>query len=167
MENNNRTSIASHKWPPQKKFQLAKITAFGKCRLAKRLPPSRPAEIESPNFNRMFLTTLPQETDQGFFEILTVRWENRLWRWTQVVKKGQNRYLCGKVIYFFLRPARELIFSLKYFPLSVLTGKYHPCPGRKTYVDKKVLKFTESRFFGYGVLIFFQKIAFFDLEYWR
>ena len=54
-------------------MQLAKITDFGKCRLAKRLPPRRPEETESSKISTMFLTTFPQETNQGFFENLPVR----------------------------------------------------------------------------------------------
>ena len=44
---------------------------------------------------------LPQETDRGFAEILPVRWENRLWRWTQEAKNGQNQFFCGKLKNFF------------------------------------------------------------------
>ena len=103
---------------------------------------------------------LPQETDQGLFEILPVRWENRLWMWTQVVKNGQNRYFCGKLNNFFLRPARELIFSLKYSSLLVLTGKYHPRPGKNLYVEKNDHKVTKIRFFGHGLLTTFRKSHF-------
>ena len=53
---------------------------------------------------------------------------------------------------FFLRPARELIFSLKHFTLIVLTGKNHPCPGKNLYVEKNDLKLTKNRFFGCGFL---------------
>ena len=102
----------------------------------------------------------PQETDQGFFEILPVRWENRLWMWTQVVKYGQNRYFCGKLNNFFLRPARELILALKYSHLNVLTGKYHSRPGKILYVEKKDLKVTKDRFFRHGILSTFRKSHF-------
>ena len=46
-EDNNRTSIARYKWPPTK-LQLAKITDFGKCRLAKRPAPRSFLKIQSP-----------------------------------------------------------------------------------------------------------------------
>ena len=58
---------------------------------------------------------------------------------------------------FFLRPARELIFSLKYFYLIVLAGKCHPRPGKNSYVEKNDLKLTKNRFFGYGILTTFRK----------
>ena len=54
-----------------------------------------------------------------------------------MVKNGQNQYFCGKLNNFFLGPARELIFSLKYSYLNVLTGKYHPRPG-KIYTLRKM-----------------------------
>ena len=61
---------------------------------------------------------------------------------------------------FFFRPARELIFSLKYSYVNVLTGKYHPRPGKKSYVEKKDLKVTKNRFSGYGILTTFRKSHF-------
>ena len=64
------------------------------------------------------------------------------------------------MITFFLRQARELIFSLKNSYLNVLTGKYHPCPGKKLYVEKNDLKVTKNRFFGYGILTTFRKSHF-------
>ena len=80
--------------------------------------------------------------------------------WTQVVKNGQNRYFCGKLNNFFLRPARELILALKYSYLNVLTGKYHPRPGKNLYVEKNDLKVTKNRFFGHGILSTFRKSHF-------
>ena len=77
--------------------------------------------------------------------------------WAQVVKNGQNRYFCRKWNNFFLRPARELIFSLKYSYLNVLTGKNHPRPGKKSYVEENDLKVTKNRFFGHEILITFRK----------
>ena len=64
------------------------------------------------------------------------------------------------MINFFLRPARELIFSLKYSCLNVLTGKNHPCSGKILYVEKKDLKVTKNRFFGIGILRTFRKSHF-------
>ena len=42
--------------------------------------------------------------------------------------------------------AREPMFSLKHFPLNVLTEKYHPCPGKILYVEKNDLKLTKIAF---------------------
>ena len=75
-------------------------------------------------------------------------------------QKWPDRYFCGKVLYFFFRPARELIFSLKYFTLIVLTGKYHPRPGKKLYVEENDLKLTKNRIFRYGILTTFRKSHF-------
>ena len=61
---------------------------------------------------------------------------------------------------FFLRPARELIFSLKNSYLNVLTGDYHPCPGKNLYVEENDLKLTKNRFFWYGILTTFRKSHF-------
>ena len=80
--------------------------------------------------------------------------------WTKVVKNGQNRYFCGKLNNFFLRPARELIFSLKDFYLKVLTGKDHPRPGKILYVEKSDLKVTKNRFFTQGILTTFRELHF-------
>ena len=80
--------------------------------------------------------------------------------WTQVVQNGQNRYFYGKLDNVSLRPARELIFSLKNFYLNGLTGKYHSCPGKILYVEKNDLKVTKNRFFGYGILTAFGKSHF-------
>ena len=41
------------------KLQLAKITEFGKCRLAKGLPPRTFLKIEGPKLNTTFPTTSP------------------------------------------------------------------------------------------------------------
>ena len=67
---------------------------------------------------------------------------------------------------FFLRPARELIFTLKYSYLNVLTGKYHSCPGKNLFVEKNDLKMTKNRFFGHGILTIFRKSHFstFNIE---
>ena len=80
---------------------------------------------------------LPQETNKQFFEILSVRWENRLWRWTRVVENDQNQYFCGKPINFFsFQPESSLlIFSPKYASSSVLTGNNHPRPRKILYVE--------------------------------
>ena len=80
--------------------------------------------------------------------------------WTQVVKNGQNRYFYGKCSNFFLRPARELIFSLKYSSFNALIGKYHPRSGKNLCVEKNDLKVTKNRFFGYGILTTFRKSHF-------
>ena len=49
------------------KLQLAKITIFGKRRLAKRLtPPRRPEEIQRPKINTLFLTTSPRKLSKDF-----------------------------------------------------------------------------------------------------
>ena len=80
--------------------------------------------------------------------------------WNQVVKNGQSRYFCGKLNNFFLRPARELIFSINYSNLIVLTGKYHPRPVKNLYVEKNDLKVTKKRLFGYGILTTFRKTHF-------
>ena len=61
---------------------------------------------------------------------------------------------------FFWRPARELIFSLQYSYLNVLTGKYHPRPEKILYVEKNDLKVTKNRFFGYEILTTFRKLHF-------
>ena len=61
---------------------------------------------------------------------------------------------------FFLRPARELIVSLKYSYLNALTGKYHPRPGKNLYVEKNGLKVTKNRIFGHGILTTFGKSHF-------
>ena len=63
-------------------------------------------------------------------------------------------------ITFFLRPARELILALKYSHLNVLTGKYHPRPGKNLYVEKNDLKVTKNRFFGHEILSTFRKSHF-------
>ena len=70
----------------------------------------------------------------------------------------------GKLNNFFLRPARELIFSLKYFSWNALTGKYHPRPGKNLYVEKNDLKVTKTRIFGYGVLTTFRKSHFLTMS---
>ena len=59
-----------------------------------------------------------------------------------------------------MRPARELIFSLKYSYLNALTGKYHPRLGKNLYVEKNGLKLTKNRLFGYGILTTFRKSHF-------
>ena len=59
-----------------------------------------------------------------------------------------------------MRPARELIFSLKYSYLNVLTGKYHPRYGKILYFEKIDLKVTKNRFFGYEKLTTFRKSRF-------
>ena len=61
---------------------------------------------------------------------------------------------------FFLRPARELILALKYSYLNMLTGKYHPRPGKKSYIEKNDLKVTKNRFFRHGILSTFRKSHF-------
>ena len=132
---------------------------FGKGRLAKRLPPCTFLKIESPKKHNI-LNNLPQEIDRGFFEVLPVRWENRLWRWTQLAKNGQNQYFCGKMNNFFLRPASELIFSLKYSSWEVITGKNHPRPEKKLYVEQNDLKMTKNRFLGFGFVTIFRKSHF-------
>ena len=63
-------------------------------------------------------------------------------------------------ITFFLRTARELIFSLQYSYLNVLTVNNHPRPGKKLNVEKNDVKVTKNRFFGYGVLTTFRKSHF-------
>ena len=132
------------------KLQLAKIMDFEKCRLAKRLHPRRPAEIQSIKIDTMFLRTSPR----------IVRWENWLRMWTLVVKFGQNQYFCGKLNNLFLRPARELILSLKFFHWIVLTGTNLSRSGKNLYFEKNDLKMTKSRFFGYGILTTFTKTHF-------
>ena len=72
--------------------------------------------------------------------------------WTYVAKNGQNQYLLREIETLFLRPARELIFSMKYFPLNVLTGTNHPHSGENFYVEKNYVKLTKNRFFRYGIL---------------
>ena len=52
------------------------------------------------------------------------------------------------------------MFSLKYSYLNVLRGKNHPCPGKKSYVEKNDLKVTKNRFFGDGNLTTFRKSHF-------
>ena len=64
----------------------------------------------------------------------------------------------------FLRPARELNFSLKYSFSNVLTGKYHPCPEKILYVEKSDLKLTKNLFFGYGILSTFKKSHFLTIN---
>ena len=66
---------------------------------------------------------------------------------------------------FFLKPARDLIFSLRNFYSNVLTGKYHPQPGKNLYVEKNDLKVTKSRLFGYGNLTTFRKSHFLTAEF--
>ena len=83
---------------------------------------------------------------QGFFEILPVRWENWQWRRTQVVKNGQKRYFCGKMNNFLLGPARELIFSLKYSYLNILTGKTTPAQGKIYALTKMTSKWPKNDF---------------------
>ena len=61
---------------------------------------------------------------------------------------------------FFLRPASELIFSLKNSSLNVLTGNNHPNPGKKLYFEKNDLKVTKNRFFRYRILTTFRKSHF-------
>ena len=116
-------------------------------------PPRRPAEVENSKINTMFLTTSSRKPTKIFFEILPVLRENQFWMWTQVVKNGQNRYFFGKLNNFFLRQARELIFSLKYLTLNVLTGKNWTCPRKNLCVKKKDLKLTKCCFFS-------------DMEFW-
>ena len=59
-----------------------------------------------------------------------------------------------------MRPARELIFSLKYSYFNVLTGKYHHRPGKNLYVEKNDIKVTKNRLFGYGIWTTFRKSHF-------
>ena len=66
-------------------------------------------------------------------------------------------FFCGKLNNFFLRPARELIFALKYSYLNVVTGKYHPRPRKKSYVEKNDLKLTKNRFLRQEILSTFRK----------
>ena len=122
--------------------------------------PRRPSKIESRKLNTMFLTTFPRKLTKAFFEILPVRWEKRLWMWTQLVKSGQNRYFRGKLNNLHLIPARELIFSLKYSSWNVLTGNKHHRSGKNLYVDKNDLKLTKNRFSGYGILTTFRQLHF-------
>ena len=61
---------------------------------------------------------------------------------------------------FFLRPARELIFSFQNSSLKMPTGKNHPSPGKNLCVEKNGLKVTKNRFFGSGVLTTFRKSQF-------
>ena len=72
--------------------------------------------------------------------------------WTQVVKIGQNRYFCGKLNNFFLRPAEELIFSLKHSYLNVLTGKTTPALEKNYTLRKMTSKWP--------------KIDFSDMDFW-
>ena len=85
-----------------------------------------------------------------FFEILPVRWENWLWKWTQVVKNGQKQFFYKKLNNFTLGPTRELIFPLDYSSLVILTENNHPRPGSfltlnnydKVYIAKNYIKKT-------------------------
>ena len=121
------------------------------CKTATR-PPRRPAETESPKFNTMFLTTSPRKLTEDFLKFCLYVEKIDFEIWTQVVKKGQNQYFCGKLNNFFLRPARELIFSLQYFYLNLLTGNYHSGPRKNSCVEKNDLKLIKNRFFGHGIL---------------
>ena len=67
-------------------------------------------------------------------------------------------------ITFFLRPARELIFSLKNSSLIVITGKNQLHPGNNLHVDKNDLKMTKNRFFGYGIAATFRKSHFLTIN---
>ena len=68
------------------------------------------------------------------------------------------------MINFFLRQARELIFSLEHFFLNLLGGNYHPRPGKNLYVEKNDLKVTKNRFFGYRILTIFRKSHFLTMN---
>ena len=114
-------------------------------------PPRTFLKIESSKFNTMFLTTSPWKLTEDLSKFCLTLRKSTL-KWTQVVENGQNRYFCGKLNNFFFRPARELIFSLKYFYLDLLTGKYHSRPGKNLYVEKNDLKLTKNRFFTQGIL---------------
>ena len=42
----------------------------------------------------------------------------------------------------------------------IVTGKYHPGPGKDLYVEKNDLKMTKNRIFGIGFLTTFRKSRF-------
>ena len=69
-------------------------------------------------------------------------------------------YFCRKLNTFFLRPARELIFSLKNSYLKLITVKHHPFPGKNIKVEKTELKVTKNRFFVYEILTTFRNSFF-------
>ena len=60
------------------KLQLAKITVSGECQLAKLLTPPHLFEDRKPKIYHNVPNKHPQETDQGFFEILPVLRQVRL-----------------------------------------------------------------------------------------
>ena len=75
-------------------------------------------------------------------------------------QKWPKSVLYRKLDNFFLRPATEFIFSLKYFYVIVLTGKCHSRPGKNLYVEKNDFKLTKNRFFGYEILTTLRKSHF-------
>ena len=79
-------------------------------------------------------------------------------------QKWPKSVILRKTEKLLLRPARELIFLLKYSYLNVLTGKNHPRPGNKSYVEKIDLKLTKNRFFQHGFVTTFRKSHFSTLN---
>ena len=75
-------------------------------------------------------------------------------------QKWPKSVLLRKIEQLYLRPASEIIFSVKNFSLIVVTGIIHPRPGKILYVEKNDLKMTKNRLFGYGVLTTFRKSYF-------
>ena len=133
-------------------------------------PPRRPKEIESSKINTMFLTTSSRKLTKDFVKILPVCWENRLWMWTQEAENGQNQYFCGKLNHFSLRPARDLIVSLNYYPLNVLTctNRKIPFPLWEKFIrPEKWPQSDQKSIFWLWKFAYFQKIAFFDKKYWK
>ena len=74
--------------------------------------------------------------------------------------KWPKSVLLRKSNNFLLRPAMQLILSLKYSSWNALTGKNHPCPEKNLYVEKNDFKVTKNRIFGYGILTTFRKSHF-------
>ena len=123
-------------------------------------PPRRTFwKIESRKFYTMFQQPPPGNWSRFYRNfVCTLR------KSTLKVDPGSQKWpksvLLRKFEKLFLTPAKELVFSLKNFYLTVLTGKYHPRPGKNLHVEKNELKMTKNRFFGHGILTTFRESHF-------
>ena len=109
-------------------------------------PPRRSEEIESSKHLKTFLTTSHKKHAKIFLTFACTLRKSFL-RVDPGSQKLPNLVILQQKEKLSVKPARQLIFSLKNLPSIVLTGNCHIYPGKNSNVEKNDLKVTKNRFF--------------------